>query len=139
MSKKRRASLDSKWKLSKARDDYKQHKQNKKAGGAGYAEEEPDKVPGKVRRGLKCKKTRGEHEWELQEHHKHRFMDEDYNFYKCAACGKEHWQQKYDFVCEECGEKGSWFWLLWRERDRRKCKKCGSYRFKKINNPILGK
>lgn len=138
MSKKRHISLSSKWKLKKEHEDYKQHKIDKRVGGAGYVVEEQPLVKAKKRCSYKCKKTRGEHKWELQDSHKIEVMNEDYNFYKCNACGKEHAEQKYEWVCKDCGAVSEWFWLLWHERDKRKCKKCGSYNFKRIKRPILG-
>lgn len=138
MSKKRHSSLSSKWKLSKENSDYKKHKIKKRQGGVGYAEGEPEIVPAKKRGKYPCKKLKGEHKWVLQPEHKLKCMDDAYNFYKCEACGKEHYEQKHHYVCEECGAKEEWFYFTFGHNDRKKCRKCGCYRFKKVKAPILG-
>lgn len=138
MSKKRIQGLD-KYRLGKELADYKEHLAKKRGGGAGYIEPEPETVKAKKRGQYPCKKLKGEHDWVLQEKHKVACLDEDYNFYKCSACGKEHWQQKFYYECEECGAIDSWMYFFSGDsgRDRRKCKKCGSYKLKQLLKPIL--
>ena len=137
MSKKRHSSLSSKWKLSKEYNDYKNHKINKRVGGSGYAEE-PKVIRGKKRGKYPCKRNKGDHKWVFQAEHKLKVLNEVYNFYKCKYCGKEHCQQKSKFVCEDCGSEESFFFTLFRHGDRRKCRKCGSYKFKEVLNKIIG-
>lgn len=139
MSKKRHLSLSSKWKLSKENKDYKQHKINKRVGGAGYAEGEPEKVRRKKRSNFSskiCKKTRGKHVWELFPH-KYKVMRDSYNFYKCEKCGKEKWQKKVNYECAKCGESMSWIYGILRHKDKRVCTKCGCKKFNEIMSPNL--
>ena len=117
--------------------DYKQHKQNKRQGGIGYVEEEPKVVRGKKRGKYKCKKSKGEHEWEFKEEHKHSFMNDSYYFYVCKLCGKEDQKPKHKYVCQVCGHDKEWLWhVLGSMSETRKCRKCGSKDIKKVLNPI---
>ena len=137
MSKFRRASLDSKWKLNKELNDYKQHKENKKSGGAGYLEE-PAKVKHRPKRGKwKCKKTKGDHIWKYVMDKKRAIFWDEYYLYECEKCGKHNMKNKFLYKCADCGSFESWFWCMISNReDKPKCRKCGSFNIKKILQPI---
>ncbi len=127
-----------KWRLGKELADYKAHKIKKQSG--AYEDPEPRRIRGKKRvsSGKLCKKTKGEHVWKLMKVHKHQFMSDSYNFYKCEKCCKEHWQQKSSYICADCGGESSWLHHVFSNRDKRVCRKCGSENIKTIPNPILG-
>lgn len=74
-----------KWRLGKAEDDYKKHKEKKK--GLKYLEEEKVKVRHKKK--YKCKKLKGDHDFKQAEIKKWEFFKETIITYKCIACGKE--------------------------------------------------
>ena len=88
MSRKRQISLNSKAKLSKELQDYKQHKKKKRQGGTGYTEEPITKPLPKKRGNYKyCKKGKGPHDYVLEKETV--FLDYPYKTYKCSVCGKK--------------------------------------------------
>ena len=87
MSKERRRSLDSKWKLNKTLSDYTQHKKDKKGGGAGYLSEEKVK-PRRAKGKFPCKKAKGDHKFKLIRSDYYEFMSVHFDVFQCEACGK---------------------------------------------------